>query len=241
MSAAEREPPGWFSLCTASASRGNAGIDLLAAGASRGYLDLGGGSCPGGLQAGIRFRFAGSLARIRAGYLMNVCPPGFVPGPFLASEEDLVLTLERRWPARGGAWAAGLSASNRIETSPDGTVSDDPSGTVSAGWDSRRFQAAVTADVDRDDGAAVEFSAGVPEVAGTEGAGGKVRCAWSGGEGISLAVSAHARFSWGCGEILLRAGVRGVRPDAGDGGESWGSVEWRVTDRLASPREVRAP
>jgi hypothetical protein len=218
-------------------------MDVLAAGASRDYLCLGGESSPGGFRAGIRFRLAGSHARFRAGYAISIDQPGFVPGPFLPSEEELVFVMERRWPTRGGTWEAGLSASNRIVTAPDGAASDDPSGSLSAGWDSGRFQAGVTVDVDRDEGAAVEISACAQGPAGKGGAGCEVRCARSGSEDVSLALSAHARFALGAGEGILRAGVQGNRSAAGviGGVEPWGSLEWRVTDRPVSPGKARTP
>jgi hypothetical protein len=241
MSAAERAPPGWFSLCTATVGRHDAGIDLLAAAVSRAYLELGGGDDPGGLRAGIRFRLARPLWRIRAGYIVSVDLPGFAPGPFLPSEEELMLGMERRWPLGGGAWEAGLSATNRIETGPDGTASDDPSGTLSAGWASARLRAGVAFDVDRDAGAALEISTGTPDGAGKGGAGGQLRCTWTGSGGGSLSLSAHARFAVGPVEVLLRAGVRGVRSAAGGGGEPWGSVAWRVTGRPVSPPGGCAP
>ena len=122
VSAAERAPPGWFALCTAAAGSGDSGIDLLAAGASRGYLGLGEGSAGGGLRAGVRLRLAGQLGRIDARYVMSVGLPGFVPGPFLPSEEKLAFALERRWPARDGAWEAALDLSNRIEIGQDGEI-----------------------------------------------------------------------------------------------------------------------
>jgi hypothetical protein len=232
MSAAERAPPGWFALCTATAGRDGTGIDLLAAGASRSYLELGGGSGPGGLRAGARLRLAGMHGRIDARYLMTVGPPGFVPRPFLPSEEELAFALERRWPAEGGAWKTGLSASNRRETGPDGVMDDDPSGSLSVAWDSARLHAGVTIDVARDEGASAEVSADATSAGGRGGAGGEVRCAWSGREPASLSFCGHARFVRDSWEVLLRVGVRNVRFVEGYGlVDPWGSVEWRVTER----------
>ncbi len=233
MSAAERAPPGWFALCTAATGSSSSGIDLLASGASRSYLELGEGSDRGGLRAGVRLRLAGSLGRINARYVMSVGLPGFVPGPFLLSEEELTVALERRWLARDGAWEAALDLLNRIDTRPDGVMVDDPSGSLSVGWDSARLQAGVTVDVDRDEGAAVEISVDATGSGVRGRAGGEVRCTWSGCEPASLSVSGHARFVRGSGEWLLRAGVKNVRLVSGGIGDSdpWGSVEWCVTPR----------
>jgi hypothetical protein len=233
MSAAERAPPGWFTLCTAAAGRGDSGIDLLAAGASRGYLGLGGGSTGGGLRAGMRLRLAGPSGRINARYVMTIGLPGFVPGPFLPSEEELAFALERRWPAGTGAWEASLSASNRIETRPEGAVTDDPSGSVSVGWSSARFHAGVAVDVDRGEGVAAQVTVEATGVGGRGRVGGEVRCAWSGREPASLSICGHTRLARGTGGVLLRAGVRDVRHDSGglDSGDPWGSVEWRFTPR----------
>ena len=112
---------------------------------------------------------------------MSVGLPGFVPGPFLPSVEKLAFALERRWPARDGAWAAALDLSNRIETGQDGETIDDPSDSLSVGWDSTRLQAGVTVNVDRDDGAAVAISVDAKAPGkGKGGAGGEVRYARSG-------------------------------------------------------------
>ncbi|MCX7030086.1 MAG: hypothetical protein NTU62_08200 [Spirochaetes bacterium] len=242
LSAAERAPPGWYVLGAAAIGRGDSGIDLLAAGASSSYLLLGGKSGSGGLRAGVRLRLSGPLARIRARYVMSVGLPGFVPGPFLAAEEELAFTLERRWPARGGTWKAALSASNRLETGQGGTTVDDPSGSLSAGWDSARLQAGATADFDRDEGAGVEVSVSAAGVGGRGGAGGEVRCAWSGRDPATLSLSGHARFARDAWEVLLRAGVRDVRLISGGIGDCgpWGSVEWRVTERAGSVPAGRA-
>jgi hypothetical protein len=229
MSAAERAPPGWFALCTAATALGSSGIDLLASGASRSYLGLGGGSAGGGLRAGVRLRLLGPLGRINARYVMSVGLPGFMPGPFLQSEEELAVALERSWPAKVGAWEAALDLLNRIETGPDGVMVDDPSGSLSIGWDSVRFQAGVTVNVDREEGAAVEISVDATGSGGRGGGGGEVRCAWSGYEPASLSVSGHARLLRGSGEWLLRAGVKNVQLGSGGVGDPWGSVEWCVT------------
>jgi hypothetical protein len=233
VSAAERAPPGWFALCTASAGSGDASLDLLAAGASRGYLGLGGGSAGGGVRAGARLRLAGRLGRIDAQWVMSAGLPGFVPGPFLPSEEKLAFALERRWPAGDGAWEAALDLSNRIETSSAGVTVDDPSGSLSAGWDSTRLQAGVKVDLDRDEGAAAAISVDAKGPGGTGGAGGEARCAWRAREPPSLSFGGHARFVRGSGEVRLRAGIRDVRLAAGglDGCQPWGSVEWRVSAR----------
>ncbi len=243
MSAAERAPSGWFALCTAAAGLGDSGIDLLAAGASRGYLGLGGGGAGGGLRAGARLRLAGPLGRIRARYVMTVGLPGFVPGPFLPSEEDLAFALERRWPAGDGAWETALELSNRIESGPDGAMADDPSGSVSVGWDSARLQVGLTVGIDRDEGAAAEVSADATGSGGKSGAGVQVRCAWSGHGPASLSVSGEVRFTGSCGGLLLRAGVRSVRLVSGGVGgcDPWGSVEWRVTDLPVNPSKGSAP
>jgi hypothetical protein len=233
VSAAERASPGWFALCTAAAGSGDSGIDLLAAGASRGYLGLGEGSAGGGLRAGARLRLAGQLGRIDARYVMSVGLPGFAPGPFLPSEETLAFALERRWPARDGAWEAALDLSNRIEIGQDGKSVDDPFGSLSVGWDSTRLQAGVMVDEDRDEGAAVAISVDAKASGGKGGAGAEVRFARSGCEPTSLSVSGHAQFMGCSGEWLLRAGVRNVRLVSGGigDGDPWGSLVWRVTAR----------
>lgn len=243
MSAAERAPPGWFALCMADVGRGSSGLDLMAAGASSAYLELGGSGGSGGLRAGARIRLAGRLARIHARYVLSVGLPGFIPGPFLPSEEEFALVMERRWPCGVGAWEAGLSLSNRIETDADGTKVDDPSGTLSAGWSSSRLHAGAAVDVDRDGGARVEISAGTTDPRGGGGAGGEVRCAWSGSDPACLSLAGHCRFVRGSWEVLLRAGVRSMPLESGGTGdpEPWGSLEWRAADRRVSPPKGRAP
>jgi hypothetical protein len=243
ISAAERAPPGWFALCTAVLGRGGSGLDLVAAGASATYITLGGGGMPGGLRAGARVRLAGRLARIHARYVLTVGLPGFVPGPFLPSKEELAFDFVRRWPCGVGAWEAGLDLSNRIETGADGTKIDDPTGTLSAGWNSSRLHAGAAVDVDRDGGTRVEVSIDAADSRGRGGAGGQMRCAWPGGGSASLSLSGHCRIVRGSWAVLLEAGVKSVPlGSVGTGApEPWGSLEWRVTDRRVSPAKGRAP
>jgi hypothetical protein len=233
MSAAERACPGWFVLGTAAFGRREARIDLLAAGASEGYLELGRRDQPGGAKAGMRLRLAGPLESLRAGYVMSVGLPGFAPGPFLPVQEELSLVVERRRPARGGAWEAGLSLSNRISTGSDGTRVDDPSGRLSAGWDSACFDACAGLEFNRDDGIDAEVSADASWLGGRGRAGGDVQCAWLAGGSASLSATANARYAFGTVEALLRVGIRGVRMLAGvlDSGEPWGALELHVRAR----------
>ena len=241
ISAAERAPPGWFALCTAAIGRGGSGFDLVAAGSSSAYLELGGGGMPGGLRAGARVRFAGRLARIHARYLLSVGLPGFVPGPFLPSKEEIAFDLERRWPGGVGAWEAGLDLSNRIETCADGTKIDDPAGTLSAGWSSPRLHAGAAVDVGRDGGIRAGIAIDAADPRGV--AGGQMRCVWPGDGPPSLSLSGRCRFVRGSWEVLLEAGLTSVRLGSiGTGApEPWGSLEWRGTDRRVSPGRGRAP
>jgi hypothetical protein len=175
--------------------------------------------------------------------VLSVGLPGFVPGPFLPSEEEFAFTMERRWPCGTGAWEAGLSLSNRIETDADGTKVDDPSGTLSAGWSSSRLHTGAAIDVDRDGGARVEISASTTDPRGRGGTGGEVGCAWSGSDPVCLSLAGHCRFVRGSWEALLQVGVRSIPLESGGTGdpEPWGSLEWRATDRLVSPPKGRAP
>jgi len=228
MSAAERAPPGLFVLATASFRQREVGVDLLAAGASAGYLELGRTAHPGGAKAGVRLQLAGEQGSVRAGYVMSAELPGFVPGPFLPTEEELSFTVERSRPGRGGEWQAGLSASNRIVTAADGARTDAPSGRVSVGWNSPRMDAGVELELDRDEGIAAELS--VEAAARGVRAGGELACSWQWDGPPLLSISAFTRFDLGSAETLLEAGVRGARLRAGglDGCEPWGSLEWRV-------------
>lgn len=231
MSAAERAPPGWFAFATGSFGRGDIGVDLLAAAASAGYLELGGGDDPGGFRAGVRLRLAGLPGRLVVRYVLSVDLPGFVPGPFLGTGEEIDVTLERRWPMGAGAWAAGLSASNRIESDADGGQRDHPTGRASVGWEGDRFVAGLAVDIDRDDGLAVACSLGTGAGAGRTRSVVGARYAISGGA-VSLGLSGDVRVMIGVAEVTLRAGVGDVRLDAGHlrGGEPELGVSWKVTD-----------
>lgn len=236
MSAAERAPPGWFALATASFEQREVDIDLLAAGASTGYLELGRPAQPGGAKAGVRLRLTGEQGSVRAGYLMSAELPGFVPGPFLPTEEELSFLVERSRPGRGGEWRARLSASNRIVTAADGARTDAPSGRLSVVWDSARMDADAGLQLDRDEGIAAELSV---EAEGRRvRAGGELACSWPWDGPALLSASASARFSVGSVETRLRAGVRGARVSAGglDGCQAWGSLEWRLRQSGDGPR-----
>lgn len=228
LSAAERAPPGWFILATASFRQREVGVDLLAAGASAGYLELGRPARPGGAKAGVRLRLAGEQGSVRAGYVMSAGLPGFAPGPFLPTEEELSFVVERSRPGRGGEWQARLSGSNRIVTTAEGARTDAPSGRISVGWDSARMDAGAGLELDRDEGIAAELS--LEAAARGVRAGGELACSWQWDGPPLLSISAFTRFDLGSAETLLEAGVRGARLRAGglDGCEPWGSLEWRV-------------
>lgn len=234
MSAAERAPPGWFALGAATIGRGDSGIDVLAAGSTRSYLELGGMRRPGGARVGVRLRYASSDARVQVRYVMSVGCPGYLSGPFLPSEEDIALTLARRWPARGsGAWEADLALANRIEIDVDGATIDDPSGSLSAGWSSARFQARVRVDVDRDDGATIGMAASAIEPDGRWRAGAEASCSLGGTSAASLSAAGRIQWSGTRGELLLRTGVRNLPAGRGGlhGAAPWASFEWRASDR----------
>jgi len=232
ISAAEHAPPGWFVLATAAFRRREVGIDLLAAGASGGYFELGRGALSGGAKAGVRLRLAGERGSVRVGYVVSAGLPGFVPGPFLPTEEELSFIVERNRPARGGEWQASLSASNRIVAAADGTRTDAPSGRISVGWESARLDAGAGLELDRDEGIAAEVSADAATFGRRGRSGGKLRCSWREGEPACLSVSGSTRFALGAFEVLLQAGVRGVQLSVGvpDGCEPWGAFEWRVRE-----------
>ena len=231
LSAVERAPPGWFAIGTGSFGGGDVGVDLLAAAASAGYLELGGGDDPGGMRAGVRLRLAGRSGRLVARYVLSVDLPGFAPGPFLGTEEEIDVALERRWPSGAGAWEAGLSASNRLESGTDGGQRDDPTGRASVGWEGDRFAAGLAVDIDRDDGVAVTCSLGTGGGAGRTRAVVGARYAISGGA-VSLGLSGDVRAMIGVAEVTLRVGVGDVRLEAGHlrGGEPELSVSWKVTE-----------
>jgi hypothetical protein len=206
-SAAERAPPGWFAIGTGSLDVGDSGIDLLAAAASAGYLELGGGDDPGGARAGIRLRLAGRAGRFAAKYARTIDPPGFAAGPFRCTVEALDIRIVRRWPSDAGAWELGLSAKNRIETGADGDCEDDPSGRLSVDRDGGGLRAGFVVDVDRDDGVAVEATFGSAEDTPGTSADIEVRCTFHDGPAC-LGVAGTLRLMLGAGELMARAGVR---------------------------------
>lgn len=235
LSAAERAPPGWFVLCTAAFGRHDSGVDVLAAAASRDYIEFGEDRPSAGARAGVRLRYASPEARFQARYVMSVGLPGFAAGPFLPSEEDLAFVFTRRWPADGGgAWEAELRLANRIEIDGDGATVDDPSGSLSAGWTSARCQARLSVEAARGDEAAIGVAASaLLDAGGGWRLGAEAGCSLGTDDPASLSVSAHARWDGAGGELLLRAGVRNLRTGCGwpDGAAPWASLEWRVTDR----------
>jgi hypothetical protein len=229
-SAAERAPPGWFALGTGSFGSEDIGVDLCAAAASCGYLELGGGDDPGGMKWGVRLRLAGSSGRFVVRYVLSADLPGFAPGPFLAAGEEIDITLERRWTSGAGVWEAGLSASNRIETGADGAQRDDPTGRVSVCWEGHRLAAGLAVDINRDDGVGIDCSLGTGELPACAGVAleadfavhdGATRLGFSVRAVLALdAWEATVRAGFD-GAPLVRGGLRAARPRI--------SLGWRVT------------
>jgi hypothetical protein len=242
LSAAERAPPGWFAIGTGSFGGGDIGVDFLAAAASTGYLELGGGDDPGGMKAGVRLRLAGQSGRLVARYVLSVDLSGFAPGPFLGTGEEIDVALERRWLSGAGAWKAGLSASNRIESAADGGQQDDPTGRASVGWEGDRFVAGLAVDIDRDDGVEVKCSLGTGESFARASAALEAGCVFGGGP-TRLQLSAQAGLKFDSWEATLRAGIddaplvrgglRQARPRI--------SLGWRVTAPADPAPAGRAP
>jgi hypothetical protein len=205
LSAAERAPPGWFAIGTGSIGGGDSGVDLLAAAASAGYLELGGGDDPGGMKAGVRLRLAGLSGRLVVRYVLSIDLPGFGPGPFLGTREEIDVVLERRWSSGAGAWKAGLSASNRIESGADGGQRDDPGGQVSVDWEGDRFVAGLALSIDRDEEVAVKCSLSTGEVFERFSASLEAGCAFGDGA-TSLSICTSAGLEFDSGEATLHAG-----------------------------------
>lgn len=242
LSAAERAPPGWFAIGTASLGRGDIGVDLLAAAASSGYLELGGGDDPGGMRAGLRLRLAGRSGRLVARYVVSADLPGFVPGPWLGTGEEIDIALERWRATVAGTWEAGLCASNRIATDANGGRQDDPAGRVSAGWNGDRFRAGLAVDIGRDDGISVEGALGTGKLLTCATAALESGCTFRDGAAC-LRLSGRAGLERGSWEATVRAGiddaplVRGGLRDA----RPWISLGWRVTASADPQPEDRAP
>jgi hypothetical protein len=230
LSAAERAPPGWFAIGMGTFGNGEVGVDLLAAAASVGYLELGGGDDPGGMKAGVRLRLVGRSGRLVARYILSVDLPGFAPGPFLGTGEGIDIALDRWWPSGAATWTAGLSASNRIESGADGGRRDDPTGRASVGWEADRFVAGLAVDIDRDDGVAVTCSLGTGEIFARTSAA--LEAGWaSGGGAARLRFSATAGREFDSGEATLRAGIDDVPLVRGGlrAARARVSFGWRVT------------